>query len=212
MASASVLVVMAACAGAAWAGEVARCPGEGDRYGDHKCNHDPTHRVCAQLLDSSGQPLSWGPKGDFWEITGQKAFQWDGEIRANHGDSWCICMWATARLITSVGCESVHLHCDATDVPYILKSYEDGGVDLEPAKQCLQQKCPGLMEEVDATVPHVAGSAATGSSGRRELTVVSIALLSLVLVACLAARRTRHVSHLEAALSADRGADSHEVE
>ena len=22
-----------------------------------------------------GQPLSWGPKGDFWKITGQKAFQ-----------------------------------------------------------------------------------------------------------------------------------------
>ena len=27
------------------------CPGEGPRYGDFKCNHDGTHRVCAQLLD-----------------------------------------------------------------------------------------------------------------------------------------------------------------
>jgi hypothetical protein len=24
------------------------CPGEGPRYGDYKCNHDGTHRVCAQ--------------------------------------------------------------------------------------------------------------------------------------------------------------------
>ena len=31
---------------------VSVCPGEGDRYGDFKCNHDKTHRVCAQLLDS----------------------------------------------------------------------------------------------------------------------------------------------------------------
>jgi|688.fasta_scaffold362814_1 hypothetical protein len=23
------------------------CPGESDRYGDFKCNHDNTHRVCA---------------------------------------------------------------------------------------------------------------------------------------------------------------------
>merc|ERR1719274_420899 len=88
------------------AGDVAVCPGENDRYGDHKCNHDSTHRVCAQLLDNGGQPLSWGPKGDFWEITNQKAWQWDNEIRNNHGDSWCICMWATARLITAAGCEN----------------------------------------------------------------------------------------------------------
>ena len=42
-----------------------------------KCNHDGTHRVCAQLLESSGdhKPLSWGQSGDFWEITGQKAWQ-----------------------------------------------------------------------------------------------------------------------------------------
>ena len=28
-------------------------------------------------------------QGNFWQITGQEAFQWDDEIRANHGDSWC---------------------------------------------------------------------------------------------------------------------------
>ena len=46
------------------------CPGEGPRYGDFKCNHDGTHRVCARLVDEeTKQPLSWtGPSGgaDFW--------------------------------------------------------------------------------------------------------------------------------------------------
>merc|ERR1719316_2197046 len=64
---------------------LAVCPGESARYGDHKCNHDGTHRVCAQLLDGAGAPLSWGEGGDFWQITGQKAFQWDNQIRQNHG-------------------------------------------------------------------------------------------------------------------------------
>mmetsp|Transcript_98019 Transcript_98019/g.169845 ORF Transcript_98019/g.169845 Transcript_98019/m.169845 type:complete len:202 (+) Transcript_98019:62-667(+) len=122
---------------------IAECPGESARYGDHKCNHDPTHRVCAQLLDGSGQPLNWG-EGNFWEITGQTEWQWDEEIRLNHGDSWCICMWATARLISAAGCDNVHLDCSATDVSYVLQSYNDGGVDLEPAHQCLAQKCPGF--------------------------------------------------------------------
>ena len=31
-------------------------------------------------------------------------------------------MWATARLIATVGCENVHLRCDATDVAYVEKS------------------------------------------------------------------------------------------
>merc|ERR1712146_689557 len=86
------------------------CPGEGPRYGDFRCNHDRTHGVCATLLDDDGDPLQWG-KGDFWEITGQKSWQWSDSIVAepNPGDSWCICMWALARLIENVGCENVHV-------------------------------------------------------------------------------------------------------
>merc|ERR1719164_197253 len=105
-----------------------------------------TIRRIESALSSSqrtGKPLSWG-KGDFWQITGQKSWQWDDKIRTepNPGDSWCICMWATARLISSVGCENVHIHCDSTDVSYVMKSYHDGGVDLQPAQECLRQKCP----------------------------------------------------------------------
>ncbi|CAE7226863.1 CALS12 [Symbiodinium pilosum] len=41
-----------------------------------------------------------------------------GVIRANGGDSWCICMWAFARMIEAVGCENVHLRCNATDLDF----------------------------------------------------------------------------------------------
>merc|ERR1719274_178314 len=119
--------------------DISVCPGEGARYGDHKCNHDQTHRVCAKLLDSNGQPESWGPNGDFWQITGQKAWQWDDEIRKNNGDSWCICMWATAHLVEAAGCENVHLHCDSTSICHVLKNYHDGGVKLNTAHECIQQ-------------------------------------------------------------------------
>eukprot|EP00619_Florenciella_sp_RCC1007_P000302 CAMPEP_0205925570 /NCGR_PEP_ID=MMETSP1325-20131115/18470_1 /ASSEMBLY_ACC=CAM_ASM_000708 /TAXON_ID=236786 /ORGANISM="Florenciella sp., Strain RCC1007" /LENGTH=134 /DNA_ID=CAMNT_0053294123 /DNA_START=124 /DNA_END=528 /DNA_ORIENTATION=+ len=121
------------------------CPGEGPRYGDFKCNHDGTHRVCAQLVDSSsGSPLSWGEGGDFWAITGQKAWQWDTSIvsEPNPGDSWCICMWAFAKLIKRVGCENVHLRCDSTDISYVLAQYHDGGHSLDEAHTCLEAKCP----------------------------------------------------------------------
>merc|ERR1711998_176792 len=99
------------------------CPGEGPRYGDYKCNHDSTHRVCARLKNASGDKLQWG-SGDF-----------------------CICMWATARLISQVGCANVHLDCSATDVSYVMGKYSDGGVDLKPAKDCLASKCPHLMRD-----------------------------------------------------------------
>jgi len=150
----AALVAGAACVAS---GDIDVCPGESARYGDHKCNHDTTHRVCAKLLDDAGQPLSWGD-GDFWEITGQKDFQWDAEIRANNGDSWCICMWATARLISSAGCDNVHLDCGATDLTYVMQQYEDGGVDLAPAKDCLEQKCPaaGAQRLNDADLPVLA--------------------------------------------------------
>ena len=55
-------------------GDVAVCPGEGPRYGDYKCNHDRTHRVCAKLVDNPQdcKELSWDNEGDsFWDITGK---------------------------------------------------------------------------------------------------------------------------------------------
>mmetsp|Transcript_38299 Transcript_38299/g.90019 ORF Transcript_38299/g.90019 Transcript_38299/m.90019 type:complete len:180 (-) Transcript_38299:142-681(-) len=144
----------------ALAGSVEVCPGEGPRYGDHKCNHDGTHRVCAKLLDGDGKPLVWG-QGDFWEITNQKRFQWDSVIRANGGDSWCICMWAFARMIETVGCSNVHLRCNATDLDFVLASYRDRGVtgrvhDLKDSHSCMREKCAkAIPSESQATSPPV---------------------------------------------------------
>jgi hypothetical protein len=117
------------------------CPGEGPRYGDYKCNHDGTHRVCAKLKDSSGGKLLWGNQ-DFWHLTGQS--DWSsavGSDSGNPGGDWCICMWATASLISKVGCDNVHIDCSATDVGFVMSKYSDGGVDLAPAKDCITKKC-----------------------------------------------------------------------
>jgi len=129
-----------------WNPLISKCPGEGPRYGDYKCIHDRTHRVCAKLVDNptSCNELSWNENGgSFWEITGQQRWNWKNRIcnRPNPGDSWCICMWATASLINRVGCDNVHINCAATDVNHVMRSYSDGGWNLEEAKSCIQRKC-----------------------------------------------------------------------
>ena len=147
------MLSVAAFLGSAVPSTVEVCPGEGPRYGDFKCNHDGTHRVCAQLIDNTSHaPLKWGT-GDFWDLTGQKAFQWSDRIVAppNPGDSWCICMWATASLIKQAGCDNVHLRCDSTDVAYVLGQYHDGGVELSAAHDCLEKKCPAQVAAVQAS-------------------------------------------------------------
>lgn len=171
---------------AAFAGDLAVCPGESARYGDHKCNHDETHRVCATLLGKDSTPLNWG-SGDFWEITGQKAFQWDDQIRANHGDSWCICMWATARLISSAGCDNVHLDCSATDVDYVLKSYQDGGIDLKPAQDCLKAKCgaSGFAQLNDASLPVILRDVHGGSWSFGSAVAAGVLSVSLLILGAL---------------------------
>ena len=50
--------------------------------------------------------MSWNANGaSFWDITGQQRWNWKDKICSapNPGDSWCICMWATANLIKEVG-------------------------------------------------------------------------------------------------------------
>merc|ERR1712135_166927 len=75
---------------------ISTCPGEGPRYGDYKCIHDRTHRVCAKLVDNSDScnELAWNSNGrSFWDITGQQRWNWKDRIcnRPNPGDSWCVC-------------------------------------------------------------------------------------------------------------------------
>jgi len=96
---------------------VSVCPGEGPRYGDYKCIHDRTHRVCAKLVDNSNgrcDALSWNSNGQsFWQITGQERWNWKDRIcnAPNPGDSWCICLWATANLIDAVNSLQLAISC-----------------------------------------------------------------------------------------------------
>lgn len=139
-------------------GEVKPC--HGDDRGDFRCNWDYTHRVCAKLVENSRgecKKLKWGAE-DFWTITRQQRFEWSklicstkkrrGGSKPPFGSNWCICMWATERLIKKVGCDNVHLDCAATDVNWVLNRYNDRdflGKDyegLEKAKCCLIKKCP----------------------------------------------------------------------
>ncbi|XP_067057826.1 uncharacterized protein [Acropora muricata] len=117
------------------------CPG--DTRGDKRCNHDPTHRVCAKIGD---------PSTSFWRFTGQSS--WCGSI-SDYGDSndgmqrcpassptWCICKWATANWIKGEGCnENIQFDCEATDVCNLKASYKDFDVDLKPAHDCMMIKC-----------------------------------------------------------------------
>ena len=50
-------------------------------------------------------------------------------------------MWATARMISQVGCANVHINCAATDVDFVLSSWYDGGWNLSESKECLRRKC-----------------------------------------------------------------------
>jgi len=117
------------------------CPG--DTRGDRRCNHDPTHRVCAKI----------GIEGtSFWKFTGQTS--WCGTIGyygGPYGDkprcpkdkpTWCICKWATARWIAGEGCkDTVEFDCAATDVCNLKASYQDYNVNLKPAHDCMMIKC-----------------------------------------------------------------------
>ena len=40
-----------------------------------------------------------------------------------------------------MGCDNVHIDCSATDVSFVMNSYNDGGWNLKEAKSCLQRKC-----------------------------------------------------------------------
>ena len=55
----------------------------GPRYGDHKCIHDRTHRVCAKLVEDnqSCEEVRWAGRS-FWDITGQASWSWAQVPRA----------------------------------------------------------------------------------------------------------------------------------
>lgn len=130
--------------------DLAPCPGE-DRTADHKC-HIAGGQVCLRLLDEQGQPrvfnkAAWfGSDQDWWDITGTCAKQskkkWDAKIRANGGDSWCVCAECAAKATEQAGCENMDIRCDATNM------YDIFSLDLpgyQALEECLKSKCPKFV-------------------------------------------------------------------
>jgi phytoene synthase len=114
------------------------CPGDQNS----KCNYDNDHRICAQLLDKEGKPLNWGTGGNIQNVMPNV----DSHITSGMGDaSKCINISTTAKIIKQVGCENVHINCDATDVRYVTArnwwAYIWRGHSLAPAVNCLQKIC-----------------------------------------------------------------------
>lgn len=145
-------------------GRVTVCEGEGPRYGDFKCNHDGTHRICATLVKnetasktSACEALNWGEKGSFWQITGQERWNWKKDVCGgpNPGTNWCICMWAYARLIDQVGCDNTYIDCHATDIDFIMERKHDGRYPLDKTHECLRKKCPTRFFEAKGSVSNL---------------------------------------------------------
>lgn len=137
---------------------------KGDTRGDRRCNHDQTHRVCAEIGD---------PHTSFWGFTGQQS--WCGTV-GNYGGrygslprcpldtpTWCICKWATASWIAGEGCsDNVSIDCAATDICAtelgLFFSYNDFDVNLHPARQCVKSKCKEQWDACEAANPNFVAS------------------------------------------------------
>jgi hypothetical protein len=172
----TALLTLLACLSAASAQEFPQAtvnPCAGDTRGDQRCNHDSTHRVCAEIGDAHTS---------FFSFTGQP--NWCGTIGhygGEHGEeprcppdhpTWCICKWATARWISGQGCDaSVNIDCDATDICSTIDglffSYQDFSVNLQPAHDCIKQKCSAIWNECEARNPSYATSQTTAGGRLR---------------------------------------------
>jgi hypothetical protein len=200
---------------------VQSCPGAATT-----CNYDDNHRVCAQMLDEEGKPLEWGNAGSFWDIAGKKkgrpglaqaqALTWDNEvlpkaISTNGGDSFCTDMWLIAGLTARVGCENMHIRCEATDVQYLVSRYMEGEEIGSPEEHGLApsaaQREEILLEAAECIEsqcslrPMSLGSSSqdAGLSGEGGVSLVGIvafagALGALVAVALTHKRHTHSVS------------------
>ena len=147
------------------------CPGEGtERFPDGKCAHDAKLRYCAIVLDQENnmEPLLWG-NATFWEITGQEDTNWSLEAMKNGGDSQCMDIFAISELMLTLGCENVHLRCEATDVVYIRRQYIAYGAGVEHALACIESKCPTALVELGADGEVAEGDAAEGGGDKSEI-------------------------------------------
>jgi hypothetical protein len=69
---------------------------------------------------------------------------------------------------------SVELDCAATDICQtpggLFFSYDDAGVDLEPARACVERKCPALWRECAVANGHDVHPRGSGDDTRESRT------------------------------------------
>merc|ERR1719512_46319 len=118
--------------------DIEQCPGEGVRAEDKRCGHGE-HRICAQILAASGEPMTW-QAGSFWNLTGQPAVEIKG------GDSLCISVREAAALVAATGCEQVPIRCNATDMTFLSAESKDNDTALASTHACLEKRCGTLMQ------------------------------------------------------------------
>lgn len=139
---------------------------KGDTRGDQRCNHDPTHRVCAQIGDVNADGSA---ATSFWQHTRQTSWCGTrGRYYGTHGSdvrcppenpTWCICKWATADWIQGESCnDQINIDCAASDIcatsQGLYFSYNDYQVNLQPAHLCAAQKCPTQWATCAAANPN----------------------------------------------------------
>lgn len=183
MARAACVAVMMCIVKCAPTDDLVACPGADDSHEDRKCNRDALHRLCAR--NASGRPVLGGLEGQSLGALGERPPRQEGGVHAARG-SGCVSIWAAARLMTEQGCESISLHCNATDVPYTLQAYAASGEGLAGAGSCLRRHCRRgavvlLSEEGGPALQRL------GRGGRTASVGVSIAAFAAVVVAALAA-------------------------
>eukprot|EP00746_Dinoflagellata_sp_MGD_P144531 gnl/MRDRNA2_/MRDRNA2_77247_c0_seq1.p1 gnl/MRDRNA2_/MRDRNA2_77247_c0~~gnl/MRDRNA2_/MRDRNA2_77247_c0_seq1.p1 ORF type:complete len:365 (+),score=74.13 gnl/MRDRNA2_/MRDRNA2_77247_c0_seq1:74-1168(+) len=156
MALISVVLAAAGLHPSAW-GYIAPydvCPGEvgtqKERF-DGRCIMEGAYRLCVQLLDEDRKPLTFGSDGDFWEVNRiQAGLRWDKQISDCGGHFSCVTPWATGELIDRVGCDSVNIRCEASDVKLdkppthstLLKGWNQKLDSIDAVRECLRVRCP----------------------------------------------------------------------
>mmetsp|Transcript_8827 Transcript_8827/g.18250 ORF Transcript_8827/g.18250 Transcript_8827/m.18250 type:complete len:210 (-) Transcript_8827:104-733(-) len=169
-------------------GALSPCPGESR---GSVCNFNDAdgyeYRVCQQVVGPAGEPLAIYEGQSWWGLSGQadRAASMTSKIQASGGNSWCTCALCTSEVIAKVGCDSVPISCEATDLEWV-RATTDGR--YEALKGCLASKCTAPPQQLsDASledpVPH--GSLQTFSwpvlnwSSALVAAVMMMALLAL---------------------------------
>mmetsp|Transcript_33247 Transcript_33247/g.103190 ORF Transcript_33247/g.103190 Transcript_33247/m.103190 type:complete len:220 (-) Transcript_33247:70-729(-) len=125
------------------------CPGE--TRGSHLCNFNDKDgfefRVCQRVVGPGGAPLAVAGGKSWWVLSDQvdREGTMTKRVRAANGSSWCTCALCTSEVIAKVGCGSIPIQCNATDVAWVLSSTD---VKLKALQGCLSSQCTAPTQQL----------------------------------------------------------------